>query len=55
MPQLDLAPWVLYLLYSWMILLVVLTPKILGHTFPNEPTTQSAKKPETQSWAWPWS
>nr|YP_002519463.1 ATP synthase F0 subunit 8 [Scobinichthys granulatus]YP_002520026.1 ATP synthase F0 subunit 8 [Meuschenia hippocrepis]BAH10373.1 ATPase subunit 8 [Meuschenia hippocrepis]BAH10503.1 ATPase subunit 8 [Scobinichthys granulatus] len=54
MPQLNPAPWFAILLFSWFVLLVVIPPKVMAHTFPNEPTTQSTEKPKTESWNWPW-
>nr|QHI42863.1 ATP synthase F0 subunit 8 [Solea solea] len=54
MPQLNPAPWFLILVFSWLVFLTILPPKILNHTFPNEPTPASSKKPLTNSWNWPW-
>nr|QWV62185.1 ATPase subunit 8 [Galaxias aequipinnis]QWV62272.1 ATPase subunit 8 [Galaxias parvus] len=54
MPQLNPAPWFAILTFSWLIFLTVIPPKILGHTFPNEPTTQSTEKAKPESWSWPW-
>nr|AAP75403.1 ATP synthase 8 [Pomacentrus australis]AAP75405.1 ATP synthase 8 [Pomacentrus australis] len=54
MPQLNPAPWFAILVFSWLIFLTVIPPKILAHTFPNDPTHQSAEKPEADTWAWPW-
>nr|AIT59270.1 ATP synthase F0 subunit 8 [Mugil cephalus]BAB70187.1 ATPase subunit 8 [Mugil cephalus] len=54
MPQLNPAPWLLILLFSWLIFLTIIPPKILSHTSPNEPAHQSAEKPKTEVWTWPW-
>nr|WNH18985.1 ATP synthase F0 subunit 8 [Hemiramphus balao] len=54
MPQLNPAPWFTILILSWLIFLTIIPPKVLAHSFPNEPTPQSAKLPETKSWTWPW-
>nr|AAP75199.1 ATP synthase 8 [Acanthochromis polyacanthus] len=54
MPQLDPAPWLTALVLSWLTFLTVLPPKVLAHTFPNDPTHQSTEKPKTESWTWPW-
>nr|YP_008592419.1 ATP synthase F0 subunit 8 [Pseudorhombus cinnamoneus]AFC88446.1 ATP synthase subunit 8 [Pseudorhombus cinnamoneus] len=54
MPQLNPTPWFSILIFSWLIFLTILPPKILGHTFPNEPTPHSAQSPHTNSWNWPW-
>nr|WNH36888.1 ATP synthase F0 subunit 8 [Scopeloberyx robustus] len=55
MPQLNPAPWFAILVFSWLIFLVFLPPKVLAHAFPNEPSTQSTEGPHTQSWTWLWS
>nr|NP_443454.1 ATP synthase F0 subunit 8 [Stephanolepis cirrhifer]YP_010948250.1 ATP synthase F0 subunit 8 [Stephanolepis hispida]WMI35343.1 ATP synthase F0 subunit 8 [Stephanolepis hispida]WMI35447.1 ATP synthase F0 subunit 8 [Stephanolepis hispida]BAB70460.1 ATPase subunit 8 [Stephanolepis cirrhifer] len=54
MPQLDPAPWLMILVLSWSILLTVIPPKVLSHTFPNTPNAQSAEKLETNPWTWLW-
>nr|YP_009516312.1 ATP synthase F0 subunit 8 [Hyporhamphus quoyi]AYD91080.1 ATP synthase F0 subunit 8 [Hyporhamphus quoyi] len=43
MPQLNPAPWFAILVFSWLIFLTVIPPKVLAHSFPNEPTPQSTK------------
>nr|YP_002154534.1 ATP synthase F0 subunit 8 [Odontesthes sp. Odsp-001]BAG69237.1 ATPase subunit 8 [Odontesthes sp. Odsp-001] len=54
MPQLDPSPWFAILMFSWLVFAIVLPPKVLAHTFPNAVTSQSAVKPKTESWTWPW-
>nr|YP_001491257.1 ATP synthase F0 subunit 8 [Spicara maena]BAF51768.1 ATPase subunit 8 [Spicara maena]BAQ20881.1 ATPase subunit 8 [Spicara maena] len=54
MPQLNPAPWLTILVFSWVIFLTILPLKIVAHTFPNEPTLKSADTPKTESWTWPW-
>nr|WNH37196.1 ATP synthase F0 subunit 8 [Urophycis regia] len=54
MPQLNPAPWFMILVFSWMIFLVIIPPKILKHIFPNEPSPQNATKTQTTPWDWPW-
>uniref|UniRef100_UPI0030027278 ATP synthase F0 subunit 8 n=1 Tax=Alepes melanoptera TaxID=1218178 RepID=UPI0030027278 len=54
MPQLNPAPWFAILTFSWLIFLTVLPSKIMSHTYPNEPASQSVEKPKTESWVWPW-
>nr|YP_010257617.1 ATP synthase F0 subunit 8 [Jaydia carinatus]QKV48961.1 ATP synthase F0 subunit 8 [Jaydia carinatus]QVY58575.1 ATP synthase F0 subunit 8 [Jaydia carinatus] len=54
MPQLNPAPWLMILVFSWLVFLTVIPPKIIAHSFPNEPTSQAAQKPKTESWNWPW-
>nr|AAP75157.1 ATP synthase 8 [Amphiprion allardi]AAP75159.1 ATP synthase 8 [Amphiprion allardi] len=54
MPQLNPAPWFAILVFSWLVFLTVIPPKVLAHIFSNEPTHQSTEKPKTDSWTWPW-
>nr|WNH37002.1 ATP synthase F0 subunit 8 [Erotelis smaragdus] len=54
MPQLNPAPWLMILLFSWLIFLTILPTKIMAHTFPNEPALQSTQVPKTEPWFWPW-
>nr|YP_003162750.1 ATP synthase F0 subunit 8 [Microcanthus strigatus]BAH98081.1 ATPase subunit 8 [Microcanthus strigatus] len=54
MPQLDPAPWFTILFFSWTVFLVVIPPKVMAHTFPNEPAHQTAEKIKTSPWNWPW-
>nr|YP_009363992.1 ATP synthase F0 subunit 8 [Hemilepidotus gilberti]APC62403.1 ATP synthase F0 subunit 8 [Hemilepidotus gilberti] len=54
MPQLNPAPWFAILIFSWLVLLVVIPPKVVAHIFQNEPTLQGAETPKTESWIWPW-
>nr|WNH38176.1 ATP synthase F0 subunit 8 [Cetostoma regani] len=54
MPQLNPAPWFIILIFSWVMFLTIIPPKILAHTFPNEPSTQSTKETMTKPWNWPW-
>nr|WNH37476.1 ATP synthase F0 subunit 8 [Synodus saurus] len=55
MPQLNPAPWFSILLFSWLIFLTVIPPKVIGHTFPNEPLTRTADAMKPSPWTWPWS
>nr|BAR45801.1 adenosine triphosphatase subunit 8 [Synodus kaianus] len=55
MPQLNPAPWFSIMLFSWLIFLTVIPPKVLGHTFPSEPTPHSADAMKSEPWTWPWS
>nr|YP_003058356.1 ATP synthase F0 subunit 8 [Oryzias luzonensis]BAH84884.1 ATPase subunit 8 [Oryzias luzonensis] len=54
MPQLNPAPWFAIMVFSWLVFLAVIPPKILTHHFPNEPAPQSVKKTKAQTWTWPW-
>nr|WNV27998.1 ATP synthase F0 subunit 8 [Etheostoma microperca] len=54
MPQLNPAPWFAILVFTWLIFLIILPPKVLAHIYPGEPTSQSTEKPKTEPWIWPW-
>nr|YP_008815551.1 ATP synthase F0 subunit 8 [Scleropages jardinii]AGY95385.1 ATP synthase F0 subunit 8 [Scleropages jardinii]UNI92166.1 ATP synthase F0 subunit 8 [Scleropages jardinii]UNI92179.1 ATP synthase F0 subunit 8 [Scleropages jardinii]UNI92192.1 ATP synthase F0 subunit 8 [Scleropages jardinii] len=55
MPQLNPAPWLLVMLFSWLVLLTVIPPKITSLYFMNEPLSQAIKKHPLMTWNWPWS
>nr|YP_009472990.1 ATP synthase F0 subunit 8 [Scaphiopus holbrookii]ASV64476.1 ATP synthase F0 subunit 8 [Scaphiopus holbrookii] len=54
MPQLNPGPWFAILVFSWLILLVILPPKITKHNLLSNPSPQASKKPQTTYWTWPW-
>nr|YP_010948211.1 ATP synthase F0 subunit 8 [Zenopsis conchifer]WMI35278.1 ATP synthase F0 subunit 8 [Zenopsis conchifer] len=54
MPQLNPTPWLMILLFSWMVFLTFVPPKILAHTLPNESVSQDSKTDLAHSWNWPW-
>nr|AJD83410.1 ATP synthase F0 subunit 8 [Lagocephalus sceleratus] len=54
MPQLDPSPWFAIMVFSWLVFLTILPPKVMAHSFPNETTSQSTQAPKTNTWAWPW-
>nr|YP_010937969.1 ATP synthase F0 subunit 8 [Pegasus sinensis]WKY95824.1 ATP synthase F0 subunit 8 [Pegasus sinensis] len=51
MPQLNPSPWFLIMLFSWLVLLTLVFPKIMQHESTNEPAHQSAKALMTTPWA----
>nr|AAQ03490.1 ATP synthase subunit 8 [Brycon chagrensis]AAQ03500.1 ATP synthase subunit 8 [Brycon guatemalensis]AAQ03534.1 ATP synthase subunit 8 [Brycon n. sp. 'Howes']AAQ03492.1 ATP synthase subunit 8 [Brycon chagrensis]AAQ03494.1 ATP synthase subunit 8 [Brycon chagrensis] len=53
MPQLNPAPWFSILMFSWLIFLIVIPPKILKHTFNKEPKLDP-QKAKYEPWVWPW-
>nr|YP_010015109.1 ATP synthase F0 subunit 8 [Ostorhinchus novemfasciatus]QOI14152.1 ATP synthase F0 subunit 8 [Ostorhinchus novemfasciatus] len=54
MPQLNPAPWLMILVFSWLIFITIIPPKVIAHHFPNEPTSRTAQMPKTNPWNWPW-
>nr|YP_003457152.1 ATP synthase F0 subunit 8 [Thaumatichthys pagidostomus]BAI77226.1 ATPase subunit 8 [Thaumatichthys pagidostomus] len=54
MPQLNPTPWFAILMFTWLVFLTVLPPKVLAHNFPNEPNHEITEKSETRPWLWPW-
>nr|AIK19910.1 ATP synthase F0 subunit 8 [Leiopelma hamiltoni] len=53
MPQLNPGPWLITLIFSWLILTIVLPPKMINHQPINEPT-KNHKKTLPCPWPWPW-
>nr|AAP41269.1 ATPase subunit 8 [Strongylura scapularis] len=54
MPQLNPTPWFTTLLITWLVFLIIIPPKIMTHTFPNDLNTQDTKNTKTETWTWPW-
>nr|YP_009128810.1 ATP synthase F0 subunit 8 [Trichopodus leerii]AJR33108.1 ATP synthase F0 subunit 8 [Trichopodus leerii]AKS28308.1 ATP synthase subunit 8 [Trichopodus leerii] len=54
MPQLNPAPWLTILIFSWLVFLIIIPPKITAHIFPNEPSLKNTEKVKTEPWNWPW-
>nr|YP_010956475.1 ATP synthase F0 subunit 8 [Gephyroberyx darwinii]WMY89568.1 ATP synthase F0 subunit 8 [Gephyroberyx darwinii]WMY90296.1 ATP synthase F0 subunit 8 [Gephyroberyx darwinii] len=54
MPQLIPGPWFLIFAFSWLVFLVLLPLKVLPHSLPNKPTTQSTEKFVEAPCKWPW-
>nr|YP_009128635.1 ATP synthase F0 subunit 8 [Ageneiosus pardalis]AJR19126.1 ATP synthase F0 subunit 8 [Ageneiosus pardalis]QAT19477.1 ATPase subunit 8 [Ageneiosus pardalis] len=54
MPQLNPAPWFAILVFSWLIFLMVIPPKVLNHLPTNEIMAPSAEKLKSNTWNWPW-
>nr|ACN89885.1 ATP synthase F0 subunit 8 [Polydactylus sexfilis]WNH20546.1 ATP synthase F0 subunit 8 [Polydactylus sexfilis] len=55
MPQLNPSPWFYIFMTSWLVLLTVVFPKTLNHTFSNEPALQNTQETKRGTWLWPWS
>nr|YP_009309707.1 ATP synthase F0 subunit 8 [Mikrogeophagus ramirezi]ALF63209.1 ATP synthase F0 subunit 8 [Mikrogeophagus ramirezi] len=54
MPQLNPSPWFLIMIFSWMVFLTIIPPKVLAHSFSNEPAPLNTESSKTEPWAWPW-
>nr|YP_003457243.1 ATP synthase F0 subunit 8 [Ceratias uranoscopus]BAI77278.1 ATPase subunit 8 [Ceratias uranoscopus] len=54
MPQLNPHPWFMVLVSSWLLLLLVLTPKVLRHSSPNEANLGTKSTQSELTWIWPW-
>nr|YP_006460246.1 ATP synthase F0 subunit 8 [Lateolabrax maculatus]YP_009230386.1 ATP synthase F0 subunit 8 [Lateolabrax maculatus]YP_009646764.1 ATP synthase F0 subunit 8 [Lateolabrax japonicus]AFJ54014.1 ATP synthase F0 subunit 8 [Lateolabrax maculatus]AKJ83304.1 ATP synthase F0 subunit 8 [Lateolabrax maculatus]ALN11688.1 ATP synthase F0 subunit 8 [Lateolabrax japonicus]ALN11700.1 ATP synthase F0 subunit 8 [Lateolabrax maculatus]AMH85764.1 ATP synthase F0 subunit 8 [Lateolabrax maculatus] len=54
MPQLNPGPWFAILIFSWLVFLTVVPPKVMAHLFPSDPSMQNTEKSSTESWNWPW-
>nr|BCO16559.1 ATPase subunit 8 [Diplodactylus vittatus] len=53
MPQLNPAPWFFTFLISWMILIILLTPKLSTTHLLAQPKLKLAAQP-ANPWTWPW-
>nr|YP_004733502.1 ATP synthase F0 subunit 8 [Hydrolycus scomberoides]BAK42099.1 ATPase subunit 8 [Hydrolycus scomberoides] len=54
MPQLNPAPWFAILVFTWLIFLFILPPKVMKHTFTNDPAVLDTEKSKKEAWNWPW-
>nr|YP_009915253.1 ATP synthase F0 subunit 8 [Sphyraena pinguis]QLF67972.1 ATP synthase F0 subunit 8 [Sphyraena pinguis] len=54
MPQLAPEPWLPILVLSWTVFLTVVPPKVLAHSYPNQPAPQNTEKILGAPWLWPW-
>nr|YP_009034457.1 ATP synthase F0 subunit 8 [Neosynchiropus moyeri]BAO84788.1 ATPase subunit 8 [Neosynchiropus moyeri] len=54
MPQLNTFPWLLILLFSWLVFLTLLPTKVLSHIYPNKLTLEAKEASSKNSWTWPW-
>nr|YP_002907456.1 ATP synthase F0 subunit 8 [Chitala ornata]BAH58926.1 ATPase subunits 8 [Chitala ornata] len=54
MPQLNPTPWLLMLLFSWLVFLTMIPTKIMQHHFTGDPAPQITKKYTPTPWTWPW-
>nr|YP_009034353.1 ATP synthase F0 subunit 8 [Draconetta xenica]BAO84684.1 ATPase subunit 8 [Draconetta xenica] len=54
MPQLNPAPWLLTLLFSWLVFLIIMPQKVSSHIFPNGPNTLNTTAFKNNMWNWPW-
>nr|YP_010393266.1 ATP synthase F0 subunit 8 [Syngnathus californiensis]YP_010393279.1 ATP synthase F0 subunit 8 [Syngnathus euchrous]YP_010393305.1 ATP synthase F0 subunit 8 [Syngnathus leptorhynchus]YP_010393318.1 ATP synthase F0 subunit 8 [Syngnathus exilis]UPX89441.1 ATP synthase F0 subunit 8 [Syngnathus californiensis]UPX89454.1 ATP synthase F0 subunit 8 [Syngnathus euchrous]UPX89480.1 ATP synthase F0 subunit 8 [Syngnathus leptorhynchus]UPX89493.1 ATP synthase F0 subunit 8 [Syngnathus exilis] len=54
MPQLNPAPWLLILVFSWFVFTTIIPPKVASHKTPNDPNPQSTKTLKMTPWTWQW-
>nr|NP_443675.1 ATP synthase F0 subunit 8 [Dactyloptena peterseni]BAB70395.1 ATPase subunit 8 [Dactyloptena peterseni] len=55
MPQLNPSPWFLILIFSWLVFLTVIPPKVLSHSLLNDPNPSDSPSYQAEAWSWPWS
>nr|YP_010977665.1 ATP synthase F0 subunit 8 [Goniurosaurus bawanglingensis]WOA02151.1 ATP synthase F0 subunit 8 [Goniurosaurus bawanglingensis] len=53
MPQLNPAPWFMTFLLTWVILLLLMKPKLLQTKYLKTPDTTKANF-KNMMWTWPW-
>nr|NP_008436.1 ATP synthase F0 subunit 8 [Pelomedusa subrufa]O79674.1 RecName: Full=ATP synthase protein 8; AltName: Full=A6L; AltName: Full=F-ATPase subunit 8 [Pelomedusa subrufa]AAD05054.1 ATPase subunit 8 [Pelomedusa subrufa] len=54
MPQLNPHPWFSIFITSWLILIIILLPKIKSHIPNNSPTNKKNMLTTPMPWTWPW-
>nr|UFP05598.1 ATP synthase F0 subunit 8 [Narke japonica] len=54
MPQLNLSPWFLIFIFSWLFFLTIMTQKVMNQMYTKEFTLKSMGKPKPKPWSWPW-
>nr|YP_009123825.1 ATP synthase F0 subunit 8 [Poecilia sphenops]BAQ35488.1 ATPase subunit 8 [Poecilia sphenops] len=54
MPQLIPTPWLALLIFSWTIFSAIVLPKMLKHSFPDNPTPRSKQDLHKNECDWSW-
>nr|YP_009159508.1 ATP synthase F0 subunit 8 [Asio flammeus]AKQ20674.1 ATP synthase subunit 8 [Asio flammeus]QHI42610.1 ATP synthase F0 subunit 8 [Asio flammeus] len=54
MPQLNPAPWFFMMLTSWLMLTLIVQPKVSSFTHTNPPSYKTPTPSKTTPWTWPW-
>nr|YP_009424520.1 ATP synthase F0 subunit 8 [Hippocampus sindonis]ASU92666.1 ATP synthase F0 subunit 8 [Hippocampus sindonis] len=54
MPQLNPLPWLMILMFTWLIFITLIPPKVKAHKYPYEPNVPNSKKLEPTPWNWQW-
>nr|YP_009340948.1 ATP synthase F0 subunit 8 [Chascanopsetta lugubris]AID59775.1 ATP synthase F0 subunit 8 [Chascanopsetta lugubris]BAX03932.1 ATPase subunit 8 [Chascanopsetta lugubris] len=54
MPQLNPAPWLMILVFSWLIFLTVVPIKVTAHITPSHPEPGLTSTSDKAMWTWPW-
>nr|QHI42430.1 ATP synthase F0 subunit 8 [Strix aluco] len=53
MPQLNPNPWLSMMVTAWLVLSLIIQPKLLSFTSTNPPSHKTAPT-NTTPWTWPW-
>nr|QHI42637.1 ATP synthase F0 subunit 8 [Athene noctua] len=54
MPQLNPNPWFTTMLISWLVLSMVIQPKLLSFPLTPLPSRKPTPPADTTPWTWPW-
>nr|APO20610.1 ATP synthase subunit 8 [Ninox jacquinoti] len=54
MPQLNPGPWFTTMLISWLVLSMLIQPKLLSFTTTASPSYKTNSHTHTTPWTWPW-
>nr|QHI42837.1 ATP synthase F0 subunit 8 [Entelurus aequoreus] len=54
MPQLDPSPWLITMVFSWVIFIFIIPGKVLNHKPLNNPALLDFMALQNKLWFWPW-
>nr|ATE81001.1 ATP synthase F0 subunit 8 [Strix occidentalis caurina]QOP62248.1 ATP synthase F0 subunit 8 [Strix occidentalis caurina] len=54
MPQLNPNPWLSMMLTAWLVLSLIIQPKLLSFTSTNPPSHKPQTPTKMSPWTWPW-
>nr|BAI53511.1 ATPase subunit 8 [Monognathus jesperseni] len=54
MPQLNLMPWFMVFMVTWLLLTMLPPTKVASHLFLTEPEASATEGVKPAPWNWPW-
>nr|YP_010960539.1 ATP synthase F0 subunit 8 [Atheresthes evermanni]YP_010960552.1 ATP synthase F0 subunit 8 [Atheresthes stomias]WNH19922.1 ATP synthase F0 subunit 8 [Atheresthes stomias]WNH37942.1 ATP synthase F0 subunit 8 [Atheresthes evermanni]WNH37955.1 ATP synthase F0 subunit 8 [Atheresthes stomias] len=55
MPQLNPAPWLLFMGLSWLVFAAIVPTKVVKYIENYNPAPKNISQAKTRTWIWPWS